>query len=196
MRRATKSRVKYLAGDDMLSGRDMYEKTINFRPTHKAILRTNHKPKIRGTDLGIWRRIHYVPYLVTIDDGEKVEHFRQKVLAPEMAGILNWMLAGLADYQQGGLRPPAIVCKATEKYRREMDTVGRWIETTCERSTIGAKLFLSEIHSVYAKWAAEEIGWVASKQKLAEELRAHGFGDDHPRGVTRFKNIRLRDPDE
>lgn len=190
------SRVKYLAGDDTLSGRDLYEKTINFRPTHKALLRTNHKPKIRGTDLGIWRRIHYVPYLLTIDEGEQVEHFRQKVLAPEMPGILNWMLGGLAEYQRGGLRPPPIVSKATEKYRREMDSVGQWISMVCERSTIGAKLYLSEIHAVYAKWATEEIGWVASKQKLAEELRNHGFVDDKPGNRTRFLNIRLKAPKE
>jgi putative DNA primase/helicase len=171
--RLNEARVKYLAGDDTLSGRDLFEKTINFRPTHKAILRTNHKPKIRGTDLGIWRRIHYLPYLVTIV--EQIEHFRQKVLEPELPGILNWMLDGLVEYQGGGLRPPEIVCKATEKYRRDMDIVGRWIDETCERSTIGAKLFLSEIHKAYAKWAADEIGWTASMQKLAEELRRRGF---------------------
>jgi putative DNA primase/helicase len=81
------SRVKYLAGDDTLRGRELYEKNINFRPTHKPLLRTNHKPKIRGTDKGIWRRIHYVPYLVTISDREKVLEFRQKKLVPELPGI-------------------------------------------------------------------------------------------------------------
>jgi hypothetical protein len=45
-----------------IKGRNLYEGIINFRPTQKTVLRTNHKPKIRGTDLGIWRRIHYVPY--------------------------------------------------------------------------------------------------------------------------------------
>ena len=40
------SRVKYLCGNDTMSGRDLFEKPINFRPTHKTLLRTNHKPKI------------------------------------------------------------------------------------------------------------------------------------------------------
>jgi putative DNA primase/helicase len=129
------SRVKYLAGDDTLSGRDLYEKDINFRPTHKPLLRTNHKPKIRGMDRGIWRRIHYVPYLVTIGDGEKVEGFRQKKLTPELPCILNWMLLGLKDYLAGGLRPPAVVSNATKEYRHEMDSVGRWIDALASRAT-------------------------------------------------------------
>jgi len=83
------SRVKYLCGNDTMSGRNLYEGIINFRPTHKTLLRTNHKPKIRGTDLGIWRRINYVPYHVTIKDEEKVEKFRETKLEPERAGILN-----------------------------------------------------------------------------------------------------------
>ena len=87
-----------------MSGRDLFESIINFQPTHKPLLRTNHKPKIRGTDLGIWRRIHYWPYLVTIQDDEVVK-FREMKLDPERPGILNWMLAGL-DYLVGGIRPP------------------------------------------------------------------------------------------
>jgi putative DNA primase/helicase len=190
------SRVKYLAGDDMLSARDLFEKPINFRPTHKPLLRTNHKPKIRGTDLGIWRRIHYVPYLVTIAEGEKIFQFRQKKLAPELPGILNWCLAGLKDYlTQGDLKPPPLVSDATREYRQEMDTVGQWIDRICEPSLIGAHLFLKEIHEAYAKWAMAEISWVASKQKLAEELRQRGYQEDHPRNLTRFRNIRLKDDD-
>jgi Family of unknown function (DUF6880) len=95
------SRVKYLTGNDTMSGRDLFESIINFRPTHKPLLRTNHKPKIRGTDLGIWRRIHYWPYIVTIREDEKVVKFRETRLDPERAGILNWMLAGLKDCLAG-----------------------------------------------------------------------------------------------
>ena len=180
-------RVKYLTGNDTMSGRDLFQSIINFRPTHKVLLRTNHKPKIRGTDLGIWRRIHYVPYLVTITDDEQVELFRQTRLDPERPGILNWMLAGLKDYLANGLKPPPIVCQATKDYRKEMDTVGQWVDATCEPSTIGAKVFLSEIHEKYCRWSTAEHGFAAPKQKLADALRARGYKEDHPRNLTRFE---------
>ena len=105
------------------------------------------------------------------------------------------MLAGLKDYLSGGLKPPPIVCKATKEYQREMNTVGQWIGAMCERSTIGTKIGLSTLHDSYAKWATDEIGWAASKKKLAEQLREQGFESVLVRGVTVFKNIRLKDED-
>ncbi|MGB6177238.1 MAG: phage/plasmid primase, P4 family [Methylocella sp.] len=191
----SESRVKYLCGSDTMSGRNLFEGIVNFRPTHKSLLRTNHKPKIRGTDLGIWRRIHYVPYLVTIEDDEKVADFRETKLEPERAGILNWMLAGLKDYLANGLCPPAVVLDATKKYRNEMDTTGQWVAAMCERSAIGAKLRLKTLYESYSKWAVDEIGTPVSKQKLAEALREHGFHDVVERGVCVFKFIRLNDPE-
>ena len=63
-----------------------------------------------------------------------------------------------------------------------MNIVGQWMEeeVMCEKSTIDTKLYLSEIHEKYAKWSTAEHGWAASKQKLAEELRARGYEEDHP----------------
>jgi phage/plasmid-associated DNA primase len=134
-----------------------------------------------------------VPYHVTIKDEEKVEKFRETKLEPERAGIFNWMLAGLKDYLAVGLRPPPVVLAAIKEYRREMDTTGQWIEATCERSTIGAKLRLSTLYKSYSKWALDEVGAAVSRQKLAEALREHGFEDVLEHWVTVFKVIRLHD---
>ena len=40
----------------------MREDFWSFLPTHKVILITNHKPRIEGTDEGIWRRLRLVPF--------------------------------------------------------------------------------------------------------------------------------------
>jgi putative DNA primase/helicase len=189
------ARVKYLACTDTMKGRALYENTINFKPTHKGTLRTNHKPKIRGTDLGIWRRIHYIPYTVTISNDEKNEHYREEKLIPELPGILNWMLEGLRDYlTDGKLRPPEVVCKAKEEYQKEMDSIGQWIEISCEHTPdYNAVLSLGTLHLSYEKWAKDEVGWVGSRQKLADKLREHGFVDFVSHGVSKFKGIRLKD---
>ena len=75
-------------------------------PTHKIDITTNHKPIITGTDEGIWRRIHLVPFTVTIPEEERDENYREKYLMPELPGILNWMLEGLKMYKEIGLKPP------------------------------------------------------------------------------------------
>ena len=84
---------------------------------HKAILTTNHKPVVRGTDEGIWRRIHLVPFTVVIPERDVEKDFRKRRLIPELAGILNWALEGLSVYRKEGLNPPAVVRAATDDYR-------------------------------------------------------------------------------
>ena len=188
------SRVKYLAGKDTLSGRDLWEKLINFSPTHKPILRTNHKPQIRGTDLGIWRRINYVPYLVTIADDEKDERFREKYLVPELPGILNWMLAGLKEYLRIGLKPPLVVCEATKEYREDSDSVGKWISaaiTVTKDDKDG--VLLTILHQHYMSWARDEmqIRKGVSSKKLAAALRERNIDDSILDGRAIFKGIKL-----
>lgn len=106
------------------------------------------------------------------------------------------MLAGLRAYLQAGrkLQPPAKVQAAIKAYRAEMDTAGRWITLVCEQ-VIGEKLTLKVIHEAYARWYANEIGTMGaiSNQKLASELRKHGYESaaGHA-GVTFFQNIRLK----
>ena len=105
------------------------------------------------------------------------------------------MLAGLKEYLENGLKPPPIVCKATEEYRQEMDSVGQWIGMSCGPSSLDppGNMTLKAIHESYEAWAAAEKGWVASKQKLAKEFRNHGFESTVSHGVTKFKNIRVKD---
>lgn len=50
--RLNEARVKYLTGNDTISGRGLHQDPINFRPTHKVVMRTNHKPVIRGVGQG------------------------------------------------------------------------------------------------------------------------------------------------
>ncbi len=183
------SRVKYLAAPDMLCGRNLYENRIKFKPTHKPILRTNHKPKIRGTDLGIWRRINSIPYVVTISDAEDIKDFGPTVLMPEASGILNWMLEGLRAFLKDGLKPPKCVLDATEAYRAEQDVAGQWVDLVCFKSTVEGSAKLSGLHAVFSKWIEEEMGWkrAPGRKMLAEVLRTRGYESCLIKGVTHFK---------
>ena len=92
---------------------------------HKAILTTNHKPVVRGSDEGIWRRIHLVPFTVVIPERDVEKDFRKRRLILELAGIVNWALEGLSVYRKEGLNPPAVVRAATDDYRDGMDIIGQ-----------------------------------------------------------------------
>ena len=58
--------LKQLTGDDTVTARKLYGDEFEFKPEFKLWMATNHKPVIRGTDTGIWRRIHMIPFTVQI----------------------------------------------------------------------------------------------------------------------------------
>ena len=61
-------RLKYLTGGDTVSARRLYASRFEFKPTHKLWIATNHKPRVRGGDDGIWRRLKLIPFEQTLGD--------------------------------------------------------------------------------------------------------------------------------
>lgn len=123
--------MKFITSQDTVTARNLYGHLFDFFPSHKTFVTTNHKPIIRGTDEGIWRRVQLIPFTVRIDKSKLEKDFRERRLLPELSGILNWALEGLAAYQTVGLSPPQAVLASTDGYREDMDVVGQWITPRC-----------------------------------------------------------------
>jgi putative DNA primase/helicase len=64
-RRINETLVKDLTGGEPIRARRMREDFWEFKPTRKVILLTNHKPRVAGTDEGIWRRLRLLPFTTT-----------------------------------------------------------------------------------------------------------------------------------
>jgi putative DNA primase/helicase len=168
------SRIKFITSNDVITARNLHESFFDFKPTHKTILTTNHKPIVRGTDEGIWRRIQFLPFTMKIPDAERDKHFREKQLMPELSGILNRALEGLREYHRIGLSPPNIVLEATKEYRDDMDLIGNWIEERCELDP-NSKIQSKVLYSDYVNWARDEIGFTTSAISFGRDLVDRGF---------------------
>jgi len=168
------ARVKFITSQDTITARNLYGHLFDFFPSHKTFLATNHKPIVRGTDEGIWRRVQLIPFTVTIDKNAVEKDFRERRLLPERSGILNWALAGLAAYLKEGLNPPEMVLASTRGYRDDMDVVGQWITQRCEIET-KANVVTSDAWADYSQWADEEVGWTLKKLTFRRHLSDRGF---------------------
>ena len=126
----SESLIKLMTGGDPIAARSLYAEPIEFVPCFKLFVAGNHKVVIRGTDEGIWRRIHLVPFEVTIAPEARDPNLFDKLKA-ELPGILNWAIAGCRDWQAHGLCPPAEVTGAVADYRQEMDLLGLWLADCC-----------------------------------------------------------------
>ncbi len=125
------SMIKQLTGGtDKLTARFLNKEFFDFMPTFKIFFTTNHKPNIRGTDDGIWRRIKMVPFDFKVTDATDDRQLGEK-LRTEMSGILNWALAGCKRWREQGLITPAAIKASTENYKDEEDFIGEFIKDKC-----------------------------------------------------------------
>jgi putative DNA primase/helicase len=174
-KRLNESMVKALIGGDNIQARRPYQEPYDFAPTHKIWMIGNHKPRIAGTDLGIWRRIHLIPWLVTVPPEERRP--RHELLAAfrgELSGILWAALHGYNDFLTRGKKidPPKAVTDATEEYRQEEDTLGQFIAdvlTPCQ----GAFVEVRDLFKKYGEWceATGEKPTVGTANKMTRALK-------------------------
>ena len=122
--------IKDLTGNDAISARFLYGESFTFRPSFVLWLYGNHRPVIVGTDDGIWRRVHLVPFTVQIPPAERDPALPAK-LQTELPGILAWAMRGWHDYQEHGLGAPEAVTAATADYRAESDILGHFLAERC-----------------------------------------------------------------
>ncbi|MCE5278844.1 MAG: phage/plasmid primase, P4 family [Planctomycetaceae bacterium] len=174
--RLSEALVKLLTGGDMLKARKLYEDFGEFEPTHKIIMMTNHKPRIQGTDEGIWRRLLLVPFNVVIPKDQQDTKLTEK-LRQELPGILAWAVCGCLEWQKSGLNPPACVCEATKSFRKESNSFEQFMEERCvpnvpARDTWTSNASLRDAYMAYC----QEIGENSplNTRAIAAILKAKG----------------------
>lgn len=160
--------IKQLTGDDTVTARKLYGNEFEFKPEFKLWMATNHKPIIRGTDTGIWRRIHMIPFTVQIPP-EKVDKQLKDKLRTEYPAILHWAVEGCLLWQAEGLNQPKAVLDMTREYRREMDVISAFIEDRCE---VGEGLYekSSVLYAVYSSWCEANNEYKMSNTKFSVEM--------------------------
>lgn len=161
--------LKQLTGGDKIVARHLYGNEFEFNPEFKLWMATNHKPLIRGTDEGIWRRIMLIPFTVQIPK-DKVDKDLKYKLQREGTGILNWIVQGAMMWQAEGLNPPEIVTKASQEYKDEMDVVSYFVSEKCETGS-DYKVPAGELFNVYREWANESGEYSMPKQKFGREMK-------------------------
>lgn len=195
--------VKRLTGDTTLKGRYMHQDYFSFPRTHKLVLVSNNRPRVREDSEAVWRRLRLVPFDVVIPPAERDPRLLAKLRA-ERPGILAWLVTGCLEWQREGLGESEEVTRATGAYRAAEDQIGRFIDDCCdvdENTPRDSSAFFAPwgtLVAAYAAWA-ERVGESAlGGRRFGDALDRRGFssttrrlGDATPRGRA---GIRLRTP--
>jgi len=190
--RWAESKIKSLTGGDRISARFMRQDFFEYLPQFKLIVAGNHKPGLRSVDEAIRRRLHLVPFTVTIPEHERDPELGEKLKA-ESPGILQWAIEGCLAWQSDGLNPPAVVRNATAEYLAAEDALGRWREDRCVLGN-GNWTSFKALFADWQQWCEETGERAGSEKRFTQALQARGFESDRSGGAgTRgFAGISLR----
>jgi putative DNA primase/helicase len=172
-RRWNEAKVKAITGGDTISARFMRQDFFQYQPHFKLVIAGNHKPSIRNIDEAMKRRLHMVPFTVTIPERQRDHNLSDKLLQ-ERDGILAWAVEGCLLWQQHGLEPPALVVSATAEYFDEEDAIGDFLEEEIQRYP-QAKAGVAEVFQRWQEWAGKRGEYVGTSRWLAQQLTNRGF---------------------
>ncbi|MBK7061029.1 MAG: hypothetical protein IPH51_11160 [Rubrivivax sp.] len=133
------SLIKELTGDHTLSARFMRQDFFEFEMTQKHIIVGNFKPRLKGGDPAMARRMLLVPFMAC---------FKGSARDPQMLDKLKGRGAGnpALDHRRGkrwyseGLAIPESVRAASADYMADHDDLALWIDECCEREGQAARL--------------------------------------------------------
>lgn len=164
------SLLKQITGEKAIYLRGLYSGGGEVRIECVIFMTANFMPFAEAQDAGMWRRIRVIPFERQFSPEEINPHMTEELLA-EASGILNLLLAGLADYQAQGLNPPEKALNATSALKQDADSFSVFIGECCALNH-GQSTELKALWAAYQVWSKANPKFpTMSKREFTQRLQ-------------------------
>jgi P4 family phage/plasmid primase-like protien len=150
-KRLAEAKIKNMVSGDPVEGEKKYQDSFTYYPEYKIWLFTNYKPRIVGTDEGIWDKVIFIPFKRYFEPHERDKNLLAK-LKQELPGILQWAIRGCLAWQEQGLNVPECLKQATAEYRHEQNVLGHFVEDELVEND-KLKAPCGQMYEHYKSWA-------------------------------------------
>lgn len=182
------SKMKELTGNESVSGRQLYQPQVTFRPVCNYMITTNNKLTIKSTDNGTWRRVCCYEFKQKFVKNPDVNSKYDKLQNPKFCKeytqdkhIQSIILSMLIEYYKdlqinyGGdisnIISPTIINESNQ-YRAEEDVLSRFIDSrvvlTDNKDTLIRLSSFAELYIEYYKREVDERANLIRKNIIAD----------------------------
>lgn len=181
------SLIKELTGDNTLTARFMRGDFFEFAMTQKHCIVGNFKPRLRGGDPAMARRMLLVPFNASFK-GEQRDPLMLEKLKAEAPAILAWIVKGAMKWNADGLAVPAIVRDASAEYMGDHDDLTLWMEECCEME---GEAKAGDLYKSFSLWKKARGEHAPSQTAWGARLTTHRGIEKRKSGGIKYAGIRL-----
>jgi len=182
--------VKDIVSRETIVARKLHKDFFEFEPTHVLWILGNHRPRVSGTDDGIWRRLLLVPFNVTIPENERDPDLLNNLRRSHLPAIMNWAIEGARHYLEAGLNPPELIREASNAYREDMDVVRRFLSACCCLAP-DFQAPVRMLYDCYRDWAQRGGEYPLSNRRFKQRLEELGHVQGRSTTARFWVGIRL-----
>jgi putative DNA primase/helicase len=170
--------IKKMVSGDPVSINRKYQAVVSVEVTAKWIACGNHLPAVTDHSTGFWRRWDIIPFGATVPESERDPELGKRIIANELAGVLNWSLEGLQRLLARGRFDPVVpqaMRQAMLDAKVETNSVLAWAED-CDVKVDGAcRALKSDVFRSYREWctanALQTLGSVQFWKRMRDLYR-------------------------
>jgi len=195
----SESIIKQITGGEKIVARHLQESFFEFIPVFKVTVSMNNKPRIRGQDDGIWRRLLLVPFDQKVGKDDVTPVYA--ALEDEAAGIFRWMLEGVElwfeedEYgHRKGLDVPEQIQSAVDEYRADSSPLSEFIADRVVLAGGDAESIVAgQLFATYKQWAADNGYDAWNMTMFGRRMNDGNYKKVKRGGLKHYLGMRLKD---
>lgn len=190
-RQLDEAKIKAMTGGEKITARFMRAEFFEFTPTFKLWLVANDRPRVRGTDTALWRRIRVIPFDAVIPENQQNKNLPAQ-LREEWPGILSWAVRGCIDWQKNGLKPPEAILTASQDWAKAADHLKRFVTETLIEGQ-GNRIPAAALYGNYETWCRSTGETALSTSKFKQALiTAHNVTHKRTKKGSSWIDVKYR----
>jgi putative DNA primase/helicase len=172
----TRDEFKNLVSNEPIQARLKYGNSFTMTNYAKLAFNCNELPKDFDHQHAYFRRLLIIPFRVKIPDAEQDSNLAQKIIKSELAGVFNWIIAGLKRLLKAEKFTDSKIVKETiATYKKESDSVAMFTEDKNYRPSSSGYVLLKTLYADYRMFCLEDGTSALKRMNFKKRLEVIGF---------------------